>query len=165
MLKRTLMLAIAITCVTVVAALQAPPGQGFKRAVGCTGRETKAAWVSFLGAFTKGDYARLDELFADKPDFGWFSANAPGLRSTTAAMNRATLIDYFRKRHAQRDRLRLISFQWNGEGNFTYTLWRSTNDYRSGASFHLIGKGAADCSHGSPRFIVVSLGGLGSDRG
>jgi hypothetical protein len=131
----------------------------------CTGLAIKTAWVSFLGAFTHGNYSRLDGLFADKPDFGWFSANVPGLRRTTAAHDRGTLIAYFRKRHAQRDRLRLVAFQWNGEGNFTYTLWRSAKDYRAGAPFRLIGKGAADCSNGRARFFVVSLGGPNSDRG
>jgi hypothetical protein len=121
--------------------------------------------VSFLGAFTQGNYRRLNELFSDEPDFGWFSSNSPGLRAATDARDRSTLINYFRKRHARRDRLRLISFQWHGEGNFTYTLWRSASDYKAGAAFHLIGKGFADCSEGRPSFVIVSLGGPGSDRG
>jgi hypothetical protein len=162
MLKRSLLLAMTVACVGGLAALRAIPGHGLGRpGATCTARVTKTAWVSFLGAFTIGNYRRLDELFADEPDFGWFSSNTPGLRTTTAARDRRTLINYFRKRHAQRDRLRLISFQWHGKGNFTYTLWRSANDYKAGAAFHLIGKGFADCSEGLPRFVIVSLGGPG----
>lgn len=155
-----------VACFGGTAALRATAGHGIARpGVSCTAQATRTAWVSFLGAFTTGNYRRLNELFADEPDFGWFSSNTPGLRATMAALDRRTLINYFRKRHAQRDRLRLISFQWHGEGNFIYTLWRSANDYRAGAAFHLIGKGFADCSEGRPRFVVVSLGGPGSDRG
>ena len=166
MLKRGLLLAMTVACLGGMTALRAAAGQEQERpGAGCAAQPTKVTWVSFLGAFTTGNYRRLNELFADEPDFGWFSSNMPGLRAATSARDRGTLISYFRKRHAQRDRLRLISFQWHGAGNFTYTLWRSANDYKAGAAFHLIGKGFADCSEGRPRFVIVSLGGPGSDRG
>lgn len=132
---------------------------------GCTAGATRTAWVAFVGAFTQGNYQRLNTLFADEPDFGWYSSNVPGLRRTTAAYDRSTLIDYFRKRHAQRDRLRRVSFAYHDHGNFTYSLRRSAKDYKGGAWFGLIGKGAADCSDGSAHLFVVSLGGPGSDRG
>jgi hypothetical protein len=130
----------------------------------CTAQQTRTTWVSFLGAFTQGKYAQLDTLFAQAPDFAWYSSNLPGLRRTTAARNRGTLIDYFRSRHAKGDRLRLVSFTYNGNGNFTYKLRRAARDYRNGAWFGLIGKGAVMCSGVTPQLNVVSLGGPGSDK-
>jgi hypothetical protein len=61
--------------------------------------------------------------------------------------------------------MRLVSFAYHGNGNFTYRLRRSADDYKGGAWFGLIGKGAAECSDGSVHLFVVSLGGPGSDRG
>ena len=130
----------------------------------CAAQQTRETWVSFLGAFTQGSYVRLDSLFAEAPVFGWYSSNLPGLRRTTAARNRGTLIEYFRTRHAKRDRLRLVSFTYNGNGNFTYKLRRSARDYQGGAWFGLSGKGALICSGVSPQLTVVSVGGRGSDK-
>jgi hypothetical protein len=131
---------------------------------GCTAAGTRRTWVAFLGAFSHGDYTRLNALFAVEPEFGWFSANAPGLRNAGDAYSRDTLIGYFRKRHAQDDRLRLVAFRYHGRGNFTYTLWRSALDYQNGAAFRLIGKGAVACSGPTTRLLVVSLGAPGSDK-
>ncbi len=75
---------------------------------------------------------------------------------------------YFLARHAKRDPFRLISFAFNGNspgyGNFVFTLKRSAADFRRGARFGLIGKGAALCDGASTEFVVISVGGPGSDR-
>lgn len=97
----------------------------------------------------------------------------PGLRRTAAAKNRGSLIAYFRARHLKRDRLRLVSFTFTGNsagfGNFWFKLRRSAADYHQRAWFGLIGKGAAVCVNGvseqQVQFIVVSIGGPGSDAG
>ena len=130
----------------------------------CTAGAAKTAWMSFLRAFAAGNYARLDSMFAQDPDFGWYSANAPGLRRTAEAKNRATLVRYFQTRHRQHDRMNLLTFAYHGDGNFTYRLRRSALDYKSGAWFGLIGKGAVRCTGEAPQFVVVSLGGPGSDN-
>lgn len=128
----------------------------------CTASATRAAWVAFLRAFNQGDYQRLDTLFARTPEFGWYSSNAPGLRNLTAAKNRVTLISYFRARHARHDRMQLLAFAYHDDGNFTYRLRRSASDYKSGAWFKLIGKGAVTCTDAGTRLIVVSVGGPGT---
>jgi hypothetical protein len=128
----------------------------------CTASMTRTTWTTFIRAFTQGDYRRLDALFAEEPDFGWFSSNVPGLRAGTAAASRRTLVTYFRARHARGDALRLLTFAYHGTGDFTYTLQRAAGDYRRGARFRLAGKGAVDCIDGRARLIVVSLGGPGS---
>jgi len=63
---------------------------------------------------------------------------------TAAARNRVSLIAYFRARHLERDRLRLVGFtftgNWNGYGNFIFRMRRSAADYHRGAWFGLIRK-------------------------
>ena len=131
---------------------------------GCAVIPTRTIWLAFVHAFSSGNYRWLDALFAQEPDFVWYSSNFPGLRNGTAAFDRRTLIAYFRTRHVQRDRLRSLSFVYHGDGNFTYRLLRSANDYKAGAWFRLIGKGAASCAGGQAHLTVVSVGGPGSDR-
>ena len=105
-------------------------------ASGCTPRATRAAVTSFVAAFNRGDGQKLDGLFARSPLFQWYSSNVPGPRRTAAAGDRGSLIDYFRSRHAKRDRLRLVSFSFTGNspgyGNFVFKLKRSAADYRRG---------------------------------
>ena len=128
--------------------------------------------MSFVGAFNRGDFRQLDALFADSSLFVWYSSNAPGSRRMSAAENRDTLIAYFRTRHLNRDRLRLVAFTFNGNspayGNFGFKMKRSAADYRGGAWFGLVGKGAALCSDQPSerpvKFIVVSMGAPGSDK-
>jgi hypothetical protein len=138
----------------------------------CAPQAARAAFASFVGAFNRGSSQELDSLFAKPPLFQWYSSNVPGLRTTTAAMNRGSLIAYFRARYLRRDRLRLVSFTFtgnsHGSANFVFRMKRSAADYRQGAWFRLIGKGAAVCSGPSSeqpvQFIVVSVGGPGSDK-
>ena len=129
----------------------------------------RLALRAFVSAFDRGETARLDALFAEPPLFGWYSSNAPGLRRAAAARDRATLLAYFRGRHARHDRLRLVAFTFNGSaaglGNAVFRMRRSASDYRRGAWFGVIGKAAASCdggAHTPVRFVVFSLGGAGS---
>lgn len=133
----------------------------------CTPAQTRAALASFVAAFDRGDYRRLNTLFAGPSWFQWYSSSGPGLRVTPAANRRGTLISYFRARHAKRDRFRLASFTFtgnsNGYGNFVFKMKRSAADFRHGAWFGLVAKGAALCDGTSVKFIVMSLGGPDSD--
>lgn len=135
----------------------------------CRPAQARAALASFVGAFNRGDYRRLDSLFAEPPLFRWYSSNQPGLRIDPAARTRDTLIRYFRSRRAKDDRLRLVSFHFTdnsgGYGNFWFKMRRSASDFRGGAWFGLLGKGAASCSTESVKLIVISLGGPDSDKG
>ncbi|MHB8470181.1 MAG: hypothetical protein ACYDCH_10560 [Gaiellaceae bacterium] len=128
----------------------------------CTAKQTRSALVSFMAAFSAGDYRRLDALFAGPSWFRWYSSSAPGVRFDPQAQRRNTLIAYFRIRHAQRDRLRLMSFKFNGNslgyGNFIWKMKRSAGDFRAGAWFTVEAKGAALCEGASARFIVMSVG-------
>lgn len=116
---------------------------------------------SFVAAFDRGSFAKLDALFAAEPAFQWYSSPAPGRRLGAEAKRRDTLIPYFRRRHAEGDRLRLLAFHWNGMSshwsNFAFDLRRS--EPRGDGWFRTEGKGAAVCDEGDPRLIVLTLGG------
>jgi hypothetical protein len=152
-------------------AAAAPLGQAAATS-DCTSQATRSALASFVSAFNRGDAQQLDSLFAQPPLFQWYSSNVPGLRNMPAAQDRNTLITYFRARHVKRDRMRLVSFSFTGNshgaGNFIFKMKRAAGDYRNGAWFGLIGKGAAVCSDEATeqpvRFVVLSLGGPGSDK-
>ena len=128
----------------------------------CSSREVKSAVRSFVTAFNQGDHERLDALFADKPEFQWYSSPRPGPRLGREARRRDTLIDYFRARHAAKDRLSLVSFGFNGNGgryaDFEMTVRRLSPGFRHGSWFLAIGKGAATCGGGSVEFVVMSHG-------
>ena len=103
----------------------------------------------------------LDGLFDREPAFQWYSTTAPGERLGAAAYDRSTLIRYFEQRHHVGERLRLRSFQFNGNspeagvalyGNFEYGLIRAARDLDR-ARYH--GKGAARCRRGGRDTIFV----------
>jgi hypothetical protein len=155
---RTAILVAALASATLLPA--APAG-----ASACTPSEVHVAFSSFVRAFDSGDSARLNMLFAGPGSFVWYSSSPPGRRFSPRAERRDTLVDYFRSRHAAHDRIRVVSFQFNGNlpgyGNFQYRLRRSAADFRGGASFVITGKGAAICNHTQARFIVMSVGAAG----
>ena len=155
---RSLLAAIATLAVAAAttAATARPADQS------CDATLTRTTWVRFIDAFNRGDYHKLDAIFAREPSFLWYSSNIPGLRNLTPATNRLTLIPYFRARHARHDQMRLLSFAYHDNGNFTYRLRRSASDYRGGRWFRLIGKGTVTCVGVEARLIVVSIGGPGS---
>ncbi|MEJ7569315.1 MAG: hypothetical protein WKF41_13730 [Gaiellaceae bacterium] len=134
----------------------------------CAAASVRASVSRFVGAYNIGDSPRLDSLFAHAPDFKWYSAGPPGLRIQSAAYRRDTLLSYFRARHRQDDRLRLLSFKFqghsNGLGHFQYKFERRARDYRAGKPFKVVGKGAAVCADKEEfmadkvRFVVMSLG-------
>jgi hypothetical protein len=128
----------------------------------CTAVQTRSALVSFMAAFNAGNYGRLDAVFAGPSWFRWYSSSAPGMRFDPQAQMRNTLVAYFRARHAQRERFRLVSFKFNGNslgyGNFNWKMKRSAGDFRDGAWFMVEAKGAALCEGASTRFIVMSVG-------
>jgi hypothetical protein len=129
----------------------------------CEAAEVRALVVDFVAAFNRGDLARLDAIFAPKAAFKWYSSNAPGRRVRSAAFRRDTLLGYFGRRHARRDRLRLLSFGFNGNsggyGHFDYRMRRAAADFRRGRSFRLVGKGAVDCALDPKAIAVWSMGG------
>lgn len=125
----------------------------------CTGDEVETLVLRFLEAFNRGDLSGLDDVFAQEPEFEWYSTGAPGERLTPVANDRPSLLPYFAGRHAVAERLALSSFRFNGNsasrapyGNFEYDLTRSAEDLEPTA---YRGKGAAFCYRDRSDIIFV----------
>jgi hypothetical protein len=133
----------------------------------CTERETRTAVTRFVAELNRGDLRALDRRFAPAERFQWYSTNAPGERFNDAAKDRATLIPYFKARHARHERLTLRNLKFNGAsapgyGNFEYTLTRRADDLRP---TRYLGKGALLCRRGSRDQIFVWSMGSGQRGG
>jgi hypothetical protein len=163
---RIALAAAAVAGIVALIALTGRPGDATARSA-CASAEIRVALASFVDAHNRGDSGRLDSLFAEEPEFEWYSTSSPGERLGQEARRRRTLIRYFRRRHAAGDRFDLRSFGFNGNSaghgggyrNFEMRMRRRVEGYRQGEWFRSWGKGAAVCGDGDPaRFIVISLG-------
>ena len=131
--------------------------------VRCDVAAVTATLRAFVRAYNRGDLARLDRLFSHRR-FAWYSSGGPGVRRVRDAEERATLMDYFRRRHLRHDRLAVLTFRFNGYepqrelGHFQLTGRRRADDFRGGQWFPLSGKGALDCSKPPVTIGVLSLG-------
>jgi hypothetical protein len=143
---------LAASAVTVAAAPPTGPSH-------CRASEVRSTLVAYAVALNRGDYGALDEIFAAKPDFQWYSTDG---RSGRAARRRDNLIRYFRARHRRGERLGLARFRFTGNsphyGNFEMTVRRSIRGFRRGRWERIPGKGAAICTGGATRLIVISFG-------
>ena len=124
----------------------ATPGAMTARAAESCSRETVADLVrTFVRAYNRGNSARLDRLWAQEPDFEWYSVS-PDERERDAAYDRETLIPYFERRHELNDRMRLRSLQVgrpNDLGHFgvAYRIRRSSDQAHGRGRYH--GKASA----------------------
>ncbi|TMG63721.1 MAG: hypothetical protein E6H87_01005 [Chloroflexi bacterium] len=112
--------------------------------------QVRALITEFIDAYDQGETGLADRFFATGPAFQWYSEQP--LREGSPAYDRSTLEAYLRQRHADGDRLTVVSVQFNsvssGHGNFGFVLDR--------AGTQLPSKGALDCA--SHKFIVWSIG-------
>jgi len=163
---RIALAAATVAGIAALIALTGGPGDATARSA-CSSAEIRAALAAFVDAHNRGDSERLDSLFAEEPDFEWYSTSSPGQRLGQEAKKRRTLIGYFQRRHAAGDRFDLRSFGFNGNsagqgggyGNFEMRMRRRVEGYGQGNWFRSWGKGAAICGGGGAvRFIVISLG-------
>jgi hypothetical protein len=143
---------LALLAVSAGTSVASPPSH-------CTGPALRATLVTFSASLNRGDFAALDAVFAEKPDFQWYSTDH---RVGQAAKRRDTLIPYFERRHSKGERLGLARFRFTGNspryGNFEMTMRRSIPSVRGGRWLPVPGKGAAVCEGGSIRLIVMSFG-------
>jgi len=129
----------------------------------CDVTAVRAALHTFRGAFNTGDLEGLDSLFS-RDRFAWFSSGGPGVRSQSAARNRATLAAYFRGRHRRHDRMISFRFRFSAYdsgaalGHFSLSGRRRADDFRGGRSFAFSGKGAIDCAKRRVTIAALSLG-------
>jgi hypothetical protein len=154
-------LGAALGCATAAAGEISSGSLGEAEPTSCTAAEVRELVVTFIRVFNRGDSDELHRVFAREPDFQWYSTDAPGVRLREAAMDRSSLVRYFAKRAARRERLTLRTFRFNGNtqapkpyGNFVFTLRRQASDLQPTA---YNGKGAAHCYAGADEIIVWSM--------
>ena len=147
--------ALALALVPAAALGAAPPAD----AEDCLAGESRRVVARFVAAFNGRDLPALDRVFAPEASFNWYSTGAPGVRLNAAAHDRSTLIPYFRARHRQGEKLRLVSFRGNGNSNgyahFQFRLERRT---RALVPTVYQGKGAAICAASGDTISVWSVG-------
>ena len=117
----------------------------------CASPEAVRALISeFIDAYDRGETGLADRFFATAPSFQWYSEQP--VREGAPAYDRTTLESFLRQRHADGDRLTVVSVEFNsvrgGFGNFGFVLDRGGKALPS--------KGALDCA--SRKSIVWSIG-------
>ena len=126
----------------------------------CASGESRALVVRFVAAFNARNLPALDRIFAPAKSFNWYSTGAPGTRLGPAAYDRSTLMAYFKARHRQGEKLRLVRFRGNGNSNgyahFQFFIERRA---RTLAPTTYEGKGAAICAASGDTISVWSVGG------
>lgn len=109
-------------------------------------RDSVATLVkAFVRAYNKGDMGQLDSMWANEPDFEWYSVS-PGERERDEAYDRETLIPYFEERHQLEDRFRLKALRVgpaDARGHFriSYRLHRQSDEQDGSGRYH--GKASA----------------------
>jgi hypothetical protein len=152
---------IMATALTLLAAQIASPFPTSRHR--CTRGEVWRLVSGFTKKFSRGHFAALDRTFAHGANFRWYSTTAPGERITSDALNRRSLIDYFKRRHAQHERLQLTWLKVVTPGRrlpatspeFQFRLTRSADDLSPTPYF---GKGEAFCLYTPHTIAVWSMG-------
>jgi hypothetical protein len=130
--------------------------------VRCDVGAVRTKLAAFVRAYNRGDTRRLDRLFSRKR-FAWYSAPPPEGRALPEAANRGTLIQYFRRRHRQGDRLKLLGYSFGYDrarelAHFQLKVRRQAKDLAGGA-VSMGGKGALTCAKAPVAIAALSLGG------
>lgn len=114
--------------------------------VRCDVTALRATFGAFVRAYNRGELRMLDRLFAREPRFVWFSSGGP------ARSNRGALLDHLQRRHERDDRLRVLTYRFNGyererdHGHFEFEAQRRADDLADGRWLEVAGKGALDCA-------------------
>ncbi len=158
---RQLKMVLAAAVAAVVMLAPGAPVAAAPPTSGCSPARTRALISRFVNAFNVGDRRALNDAWASKIWFKWFSVTTdPGARTPEDAARRDTLLPYFAARHAAHERLTLTAVKLNGVtahgyGNFEFHLLRSADDLPGGPVAYA-GKGASTCSTG--RLFVWAMG-------
>lgn len=112
---------------------------------------------AFVRAYNGGDFRALDGLFS-RERFVWYSWGG------NARRDRDALIPNLRRRYARGDRLRDVTFRFNGYesardyGHFELHGERRADDLQGGNWFAMTGKGVLDCSRPPVTIGLLFLG-------
>ncbi len=128
----------------------------------CDATVARATLTKHVSAFNAGRYAMLQRLFVQEPEFGWYAVAPPFGRTNQRSQDRATLMAYFRARHAKREVLQVVKFNFASTqerdgavvANFNGQLTRNATDLpRERRGF----KATIRCGS-APQFVVLSIG-------
>jgi hypothetical protein len=154
-MRVAVLIVLALALVPAAALSASPPPD----AEDCAAGEARTVVMRFVAAFNARNIPTLDRVFAPKASFNWFSTGAPGRRLGPAAYDRSTLIAYFKARHRQGEKLRLVRFRGGGNANgyshFQFFLERRV---RTLPPTVYEGKGAAICAASGDTISVWSVG-------
>lgn len=125
---------------------------------GCRPQETAGLLTHFFDAFNRGYKGELSRFFPARAELlPWLYSVNRGSDAEVSVDNRRDLLDYFAIRHAQRDRMRLLSVSVapgnRSPGNetyadITYSLIRHANDLQEPSTEDgriTIGKSTVEC--------------------
>lgn len=126
--------------------------------VRCDVAALRATFGGFVGAYNGGELRALERLFAREPGFVWFSSGGP------ARSNRDALLDDLQRRHKRGDRLRVMTYRFNGydrdrdRGHFEFEALRRADDLADGGWLEVAGKGALDCAAAPVTIALLFIG-------
>jgi len=129
----------------IVGALAPQSGGASSATQSCDRQSVEDLVRSFVRAYNRGDTEKLDSMWANEPDFEWYSVS-PGERERDDAYDRESLIPYFEERHQLEDRLRLKTLHVGppderGIFGISYRLHRQSNEEDGRGRYH--GKASA----------------------
>jgi hypothetical protein len=125
--------------------------------VRCDVAAVRGKLSAFVRAYNRGEFRQLDSLFS-RESFKWYSWGG------SARSDRSALIPNFQRRYERGDRLRSVTFRFNGYererdlGHFELQGQRRADDLAGGKWFGMPGKGALDCSRTPVTFALMLLG-------
>jgi len=126
--------------------------------VRCDVAALRRTFGAFLRAYHGGHLRTLDRLFAREPRFVWFSSGGP------ARSNRGALLEHLKRRHERSDRLRSVTYRFNGYerdrdiGHFEFEAQRRADDLADGEWLEVAGKGALDCADPPASLALLFIG-------
>lgn len=125
--------------------------------VRCDVAAVRSTLAAFVRAYNRGDLRTLDRLFSYK-HFKWYSWGR------NARSDRAALIPNFRRRYQRGDRLRSVTYRFNGYepernyGHFELHAERRAEDLQDGRWFPTVGKGVLACATPPVTLALMFLG-------
>ena len=111
----------------------------------CTRKKVARLVIGFVTAYNRGNAERLEQVWAQEPDFEWYSVERE--RQRPDPHDRATLGEYFSARQELGDRLHLRYLrvrprrESDGTFGFVFRLTRHSDEKRAQGGYH--GKGSA----------------------
>ena len=141
---------VLLVVLGVVAAALPPAGlAGAALEPKCSRSEVRDLVRDFVDAYNRGDVDRLEQMWAQEPDFFWYFVQDDASRRGALSERRETLILYFVERSMYADHLRLRDLSirwergWHGAWDIAFKVTRTSDDPNAAGRYH--GKGMATC--------------------